>query len=230
MIKRRRPDEGTSAGPSTRYKPVARTDGQRVMRDRILERVFSPGAPDIVILNAPAGHGKSTALRQIRDECQAHQVRCAWLNLDDSDNDARHHSTHLQQMLGQLFQRPECASDAPTPSVSRLQERADWFIEVLDRDPSPVALFVDDYEVLSDAVAIAFWRNLLSKLPDHVRVFIATRVSPDLGIPRLTVSGRLLVLSAQDLCFSEEEVRYFLQSNESVPTPAGDVQAIYRAS
>ncbi len=229
-MKKRRPTIEAADGPSTRYKPVTASNSQRVLREGILARVFSPSAPAIVVLQAPAGHGKSTVLRQIRDECEAHQIRCAWLNLDEGDNDGRRHSTHLQRLLRELYRDAAHAKEAPDATSVQQQSHADWFVEVLDRDESPVALIVDEFEVLTDRTVLGFWRDLLLKLPQHVQVFIAARVSPDIGIPRLTVSDRILVLTSRDLCFSEEEVRSFFHAHESEPTAASDIQAIHRCT
>lgn len=221
---------GHNDGASTRYKPMATASGQRVLREAILTKVFGPQAPSLVVLQAPAGHGKSTVLRQIRDECEARQVRCAWLNLDEADNDGRRHSTHLQRMLRQLLRQDAALASAPTAGNAQLQDRADWFVEILDRDETPTALFVDEFEVLTDRAVLAFWRDLLLKLPDHVQVFLAARVSPDVGIPRLTVSDRILVLSSHDLCFSEDEVHSFFVATGSEPTPPSVIKAIHRCT
>lgn len=230
MIKAKPLKSARNDGASTRYKPMAPASGQRVLREAILDRVFSPQAPSLVVLQAPAGHGKSTVLRQIRDECEARQMRCAWLNMDEADNDGRRHSTHLQRMLRQLFQHDTLIAEAPSAGNAHLQDRADWFVEILDRDETPMALFVDEFEVLTDRAVLAFWRDLLLKLPDHVQVFLAARVSPDVGIPRLTVSDRILVLSSRDLRFSEDEVHSFFQTTGSEPTPDSVIKEIHRCT
>ena len=230
MVKKGQSQHSRADGSSTRYKPVATVSGQRFLREAILTKVFATQVPSIVVLQAPAGHGKSTVLRQIRDECEAHQVRCAWLNLAEDDNDGQRHSTHLLRMLRQLFPGEISVSKAPVEGSTRLQDRADWFVEILDRDESPIALFVDEFEVLSSRTVLSFWRDLLLKLPDHVQVFIAARAAPDIGIPRLTVSDRILVLSSRDLCFSADEVQSFFRSTESEPMPDSEIKAIHRCT
>ena len=74
MIKKGQSQRSRADGSSTRYKPVATTSGQRFLRETILAKVFATQAPSIVVLQAPAGHGKSTVLRQIRDECAQQSV------------------------------------------------------------------------------------------------------------------------------------------------------------
>lgn len=213
-----------------RNAPIAPAGGPRVLREAILARVFAADAPSIVVLQAPAGHGKSTVLQQIRDECEARHVRCAWLHLDEGDNDGRRHSTHLQRVLRLLFGHVALARGVGGDARAAAPSRADWFVEVLEHADTPVALFVDEFEVLSDRAVLMFWRDLLLKLPPQVRVFIAARAAPDVGIPRLTVSDRILVLSARDLCFSEDEVRRFFDAHEAQPTPSGDIAAIHRCT
>ena len=132
-------------GPSSRYKPASPFHGQRVLREAILAKVFAPNAPSIVMLQAPAGHGKSTVLRQIRDESRANHVRCAWLNLDEADNDARRHSRHLQRMLRHLLPDDSFVAAPPQAGRAPLQDRANWFLNGLELDESPIALFVDEF-------------------------------------------------------------------------------------
>lgn len=219
----RETDDGMPHAAASHVVPA----GPRIRRDAILERLFRDDAPPIVLLQAPAGHGKSTVLRQVRDECMAKGVRCGWLPLDDSDNDASHHAAHLQRMLRQVLTPSKAAkSESARARVDR-QERADWIVELLEKEASSIALFLDEFEVLSDKSVLAFWKDFLLKLPAHVRVFIAARSSPDVGIPRLTVSDRLLALSARDLCFSEAEVRSFFRSTETTAASDKDIRAIH---
>lgn len=226
--------DGTADGLSTRYHSLAPDAADRLVRTAILDRVFAPATPPVVLLQAPAGHGKSTALAQIRDACVQRGMRCAWLNLDESDNDGRRHSTHLQRLLAPWTKATAgpAGEAAPEPrprpaTSSRLQTRSDWLLGQLDQLGEPVALFLDEFEVLTDRSVLTFWRELLFKLPAGVRVFIAARSAPEIGLARLTVSDRLLVLGAADLCFSRREVQQLFTDPVRPGSPTCDIDALY---
>ena len=206
---------------------------QRILREGILGRVFESASEPIVVLQAPAGHGKSTALQQIRSESASRGIRCGWLSLDESDNDSTRHATHLQKLLTQIF---DTGGQDAIPSVTAVsaatshQERSDWFVERLEHNRSPLTLFVDEFEVLSNRAILSFWRHFLLKLPAHVRIFIASRTLPDVGIPRLTVANRILVLHAADLSFSLDEVQRFFSSAGILSMQNDDLAAVHRCT
>ena len=45
------------------------------------------GAARLVLVRAPAGFGKTTAMVQVRDQLEEKGVATAWLTLDRADND-----------------------------------------------------------------------------------------------------------------------------------------------
>jgi LuxR family maltose regulon positive regulatory protein len=56
----------------------------------------------VVLLHAPAGYGKTTTLIQLHRRFVADGVACAWLQLDDADNDLSRFMRSLQQLLPPL--------------------------------------------------------------------------------------------------------------------------------
>lgn len=228
-----RPASAMTDGLSHRYSSFVLTGSQRIVREGILAQIFAETSPPVVILQAPAGHGKSTVLQQVRNESAVRGARCGWLNLDESDNDVSRHASHLQSLLRQVLKDGgpllERSADSSAAGAGH-QKPSDWFIEQLEADMSPVALFVDEFEVLSDRSILSFWKDFLSKLPFHVRVYIATRSLPDIGIPRLTVSSKILVLQATELRFSLEEVHRFFASAGTSPMESKDLEIVHRCT
>ncbi len=227
------PSKGSSDGASDQHISFVPAMSERILRKSILGRVLGGAAEPIVVLQAPAGHGKSTALQQIRSESASRGTRCVWLGLDESDNDSTRHSTHLQKLLSRILKTDGVeAMQAAEPGklAIRHQQRSDWFVEQLELDKSPIALFVDEFEVLSNRAILSFWRDFLLKLPAHVRIFIASRTLPDVGIPRLTVANRVLVLHAADLSFSLHEVESFFSSAGISSMQSGDLEIVHRCT
>lgn len=225
---------GRAARGATRRNGSSARPAERkgVARSAIIGRVFGEQAPNVVILQAPAGHGKSTTLDQLRGACEARQLLCGRLDLDETDNDSRRHAERLREMLARLAGRPSPTRPAgtPSPSYRRPAQRADWLIDALARLDRRIALFVDEFEVLAEAAVLSFWKDFLIRCPAHIRVFIASRSVPEIGLARLLVGNRALLLSADDLRFSREEVRTFFSAAEDVSLHDAEVDTIYSRS
>ena len=176
-------------------------------RDAILERVFSPLPEPVILLQAPAGHGKSTLLQQIKSQCEADGMRTAWLSFDEADNDARRCFGLLHAMLQQL----EDAAGIASPATRDLRSlRADVLLSRLSalvQGGQPLALFFDEFQVLSERSINALFRDVVARTPDGVRIIIGSRTVPKIGLSRLVVNNQALVLRGDELRFSAAEVQ-----------------------
>jgi LuxR family maltose regulon positive regulatory protein len=66
-----------------------------IQRDELLARLFRAPPYGVVVVQAPAGHGKSTLLQQAKHAGEAQGAITAWLTLDEADNDMRRFAGHL---------------------------------------------------------------------------------------------------------------------------------------
>lgn len=199
-----------------------------IPRAAILERIFGADSKRVVVLQGPAGHGKSTALQQLKSECETRGFLCGWLGFDDADNDLRRFSIHLHALISSL--RGEAVPESPPEQDENgelvRRRRSDWMIESLLR-LGPVALFFDEFQTLRDKSILNFFRGLLERVPDSVRIFIGSRSVPELGLARLVINNQALILRADDLRFSPAEVeRFFAASGDQAVSPA-EMASIY---
>ena len=86
--------------------PVLRRD--LVARPRLMERLHE--GPRLVLVSAPAGFGKTTALGQGLARIAGTQGRVAWLSLDEDDNDPRRFLEHLVAALRRVGEFSEAAT------------------------------------------------------------------------------------------------------------------------
>lgn len=217
----------------SKYRSAASTQCGKVRRESIFERAFASGAAPIVFLQAPAGHGKSVTMLQIQDACEAANMQCGWLNLDESDNDHRRHAINLRGLLSRALKvTPDEHADRGALAIAgeRVRSRSDWLLEELDEAKGPVALFIDEFEVLSDRFVLSFWKDFLMRAPGHVRIFIAARGIPDIGLPRLLVSERAMVVPAEALRFSREEVEQFFLINGEARLQPEEVDELHHVT
>lgn len=198
-----------------------------ICRQAILDRIFGEEAIRVVLLQAPAGHGKSTLLQQAKSKLEDRDALTGWLTFDEADNDISRLFTHLQALLTEIESGAESRSRARQERGMPPSRGTDWFINRLVALGRPVGLFLDEFQALTNKTTHAFFRNLLARLPDQVMVFIGSRTVPNLGLARLVVNNQALILRAEDLRFSPEEVKAFFAEADELDISQGEIDAIY---
>ena len=106
--------------------------GGSIPRRSIAGQIVAATSARLVLVRAPAGFGKTTAMQQMRERLEADGTLTAWLTLDRSDNDLPRCLTCLAAALQPL------GIDAGGGS------RIDW-IEQWARLEAPFALFLDEF-------------------------------------------------------------------------------------
>lgn len=190
------PSAGTAIAAKLNPPRAARV---QVRRTGIAARAAEAMRARLVLVRGPAGFGKTTAMRQLREHFEAAGLATAWLTLDAADNDLARFLQGLGRAL-QLAEGPSPASDDPFVTL-----------EVLAREQVPFALFLDDFELLHDAAVLGLIRQLAEQLPQGGRLVIGSRALPVLGLGRLRARGQLLEIDPAVLRFSESEAQEFFK-------------------
>src|SRR5208337_3019409 len=219
------PNEARGLHSYKLYAPPLRPDS--IGRKSILGRIFGADPTQVVLLQAPAGYGKSTTLRQIMSACDEQGFLTAWLTFDEADNDPSRFLIHFEALLASV-QGQDAQPTADPTDHGDFGYRSDWAIERLLRFGKPAALILDDFQVLENPAILKFFREFLNRIPNSVRVFIGSRSIPEIGLARLTVSGSCAVLRPEELRFSPSEAARFFAKAEQIT--AIDVDRIYRLS
>lgn len=211
------------------FAPTMRSEA--IARTSITKRIFENESARVFVLQGPAGHGKSTALQQIKSICEGQGDLCGWLTLDEADNDQRRLAIHLQALVGSINAKlgDDSVGAGETSAVlDKRRERTDWMIEQLVKINRPVALFFDDFQVLNNKSVMTCFRDLVERVPGNARFFIASRSVPDLGLARLVVNQKAMILRADDLRFSPAEVQQFFAGTTGLSVSESEMTAIYR--
>jgi LuxR family maltose regulon positive regulatory protein len=157
----------------------------------------------VVVVQAPAGFGKTSLLAQWRLEHLAHGAVVGWLSAQAADNEQR-----LLQCLvlsirsasgRQKFGRTLLEGGAR----GGLSDITEWLAEIA-QTALDIVLIIDGVERLAAASreALAY---LCHNAPSNLRVIAAARSDCDLGLADLLIYGQCVTLSARDLRFSLEE-------------------------
>jgi len=199
-----------------------------LIRDRLVHRIMDGEAKSpVVIIQGPAGHGKSTLMQQIKSASEARGIRTAWLTLHEADNDPIRLTRLVQTLLDQLSGEHGEDETTAVPSQYGRTHRTDWVLHRLLAIGGEVTFFVDEFQSLSSDDALAFFHDLLARLPRQLRVIIGSRSTPEIGLSRLMVSGQAEVIRANDLNFTRAETESFFASRD-ISLSEREIEAIYR--
>ncbi|MDN5939801.1 MAG: AAA family ATPase, partial [Salinisphaera sp.] len=198
-----------------------------VRRDALLERLLARDAPPVVLFQGPAGHGKSTLLQQTQSAFASRGALTGWLTFDEADNDVTRFFAHMEAVVEQVARPTGHSSSIAGTNRSGRALRADWFINRLVAVGRPVALFFDEFQTLTSASIHTFFTNLCDAVPAEIRLYLGSRALPDLGLTRLEVNNRALILRPEDLCFSPAEAERFFASATGLEISADELRAMY---
>jgi LuxR family maltose regulon positive regulatory protein len=184
----------------------------QVPRDVVCQRMAQAGGAKLVLVRAPAGFGKTTAMVQARAQRVAQGVDTAWLTLDRADNDVPRFLGGLHQAVRQIVVDAP-ASAAPLDLVAALASHG-----------APFVLFFDDFERITEPAVLSLVRELINQLPRSGQLVLGSRSLPDLGLGRLRAAGALLEIDTEHLRFSLQETEQ-LFARLTPPTAAAAAAA-----
>ena len=133
----------------------------------------------LCVLLAPAGYGKTSALTAWAGR-EGRAV--AWLSLTEADRHPEHLARGLAAAVGEL----EAALAEGSPRE---------------------VLVIDDIHLAGEAAAREVLRPFVEAPPHDLRLVLAGRSDPGVGLARLLAAGELALLEAADLSFTAEEVQ-----------------------
>ena len=187
--------------------------GNLVSRPRLSELLdagLRPGC-HLILISAPAGYGKSTLAAAWLTGLDTSQ---AWLSLEETENEP----VRFLAYLGAALARPApefgayIDSLAGAPQLPAAETVAAELVNAMIPSPSPFFLVLDDYHALTSPYAHDLIRVLLQHLPPHFRLLLVTRADPPFPLNRMRVRGEMAEVRMEDLCFTVEEAKEFLQA------------------
>jgi LuxR family maltose regulon positive regulatory protein len=177
-----------------------------VARPTLVARLERTPAGGVVLIEAPAGSGKTTLIRCWQ---QASPHAAAWVSIERDETDAQHFWSivvrALQDAVGSdaIRRLPSSPSFDGRGAVERLRAE----LALLDQN---LVLIIDDLHELASPAAIQQLEGFLEVLPDRMRVVLAFRGPLRLRLHRLRLAGALTDIRAAELMFTLEEARELL--------------------
>jgi LuxR family transcriptional regulator, maltose regulon positive regulatory protein len=182
----------------------------------------------VVVVAAPAGYGKSTLMARWHARLHERGVSCAWLSLDEDDNDAarflRHLIAALQKASAQIGKdvAEDLIADFASGSKSVLEAVVGDLAQVQHR----IVLFLDDLQLVEAPEVRGILDWLINYAPRCLQYVIGTRQDPGLRLSGLRVRSQLLELGAEQLQFDAAEAAQFYRNRLGRDLPTLDLQTL----
>jgi LuxR family transcriptional regulator, maltose regulon positive regulatory protein len=181
-----------------------------VERPRLMQALEAASDSGLILVAAPAGYGKTTA---VRAWCAGRGSEVAWVTLDAADNDP----TRLWRYVATAVDRVRQGLGGP--ALRRLGSPGGSYEEAVDEVMNALAVFgeevvvvLDDLQSVTDADCLRSIAYAVDRLPASARLLLVTRSDPALRQAKLRAEGRLAEVRANDLAFtSAETLELFLQ-------------------
>ena len=186
---------------------IPRALDRGVRRDRLLGILDGATDHQVLLVSAPAGHGKTTL---VAEWCNRAPERTAWVSLDRAD---RSETILWTTILASIWACAAVPLDNPVRLLDPPDDPAavlafaDRLAVGLAQLSTPVRLVLDDLHVLAGSEAMNAVESLLSYLPDGLQIILATRSDPRLPLARWRVSDRLVEVRSDRLAFTKAEAR-----------------------
>jgi ATP/maltotriose-dependent transcriptional regulator MalT len=185
-----------------------------IKRPRLIRLMEQSGAR-VILLQAPAGYGKTTLAREWS---HTGGRRASWLRCTPAASDVAVLATDLIASLSrvlpnvgtEIVQRIRSSSD-PHRLIDRLRE---LLLERVEGWPASAWLVLDDYHnVVANETSDALIEGLVSD--STVRLLVTSRTRPSWASTRRVLYGEILSVDRQDLSFTPEETSQIVGRHSS---------------
>ena len=136
----------------------------------------------------------------------------AWVAVERGEGEAQRFWLELIDALAEAAGDEVIERVTPAPSLTGAVV-AERLLAQLQRLEEPLVLVIDDLHELDSDDALRWLEMVLTRLPSRLRVVLATREEPTLGLHRLRLAGELTELRAPDLRCSLDESRSLLRAD-----------------
>ena len=167
-----------------------------IERTLLLERIqVQHHLRKVLLVQAPAGFGKSSIMTQYLVWSQKKKIACFWMTLDKTLNDLNRFVHVLSDTMDEYL-----------PQSHAQQYWGHGLIEKLSLYHQPFKIFLDDFESIQNTAVLDFVEQLIQHIPLSGEIIIGSRVIPEIHLGRIRIQSQLLEINHQDLRLSMQEI------------------------
>ncbi len=225
-------DEGAGSNP-LRDHPIPLAEAklaaprQRsgiVHRPRIARALDASREAKLTLVAAPAGYGKTTA---VRAWCADRGAPLAWVTLDAGDNDPVRLWTYIAVAVDRVRQglgaRALRRLSGPGGAIGN---PVDELMNGIAAFGDELVLVLDDVHAVTDPECLASIDYALDHLPANARLIMLTRIDPALALAQLRAGGGLAEVRAAELAFTAAEAYELLVERGGIDLEGEEVETL----
>ena len=211
--------------PLVEAKLSAPRQRRGMVERRDVSRILDAGEDaELTLVAAPAGYGKTTA---VRAWCAGRAAPLAWVTLDAGDNDPvrlwRYIATAVDRVRGGLGRRALRRLDSV---VGAIEFPVDELMNAIADFHEELVIVLDDVHAVTDRDCLASLDYALDHLPANTHLIILTRMDPGLKLPQLRARGALAEVRAADLAFTAKEAHELLVGRGGLELDTEEVELL----
>lgn len=213
-----------SEASARNFEPIAGTKlvpprpaRRPLAREALAARLLEARHKRCVIVQGPAGCGKTSALVSWRQSLVSLGFEVAWLSLSEEDDDPARFFDCLLASIGLIdagIVRDAASLVGDGSDASAIEHWVVTLIEAIAAQPRDVVLILDDVHHLEDPRIWQMLQWLFDYAPAHLHVVLCSRAALPLSLARLDSQGLVATLDLRDLRdlrFSPEESEAYLR-------------------
>lgn len=192
-----------------------------VDRPSLLKRLEAGRSGRLVLIQAPAGYGKTTLLAQWQRHLASQGIGTVWLTLDEHDRRPENFLDSLELAISGATVASDVTTSADAPSGVARQAAA--VLAPLAGKAAPTVLILDDYHRAQTAETEEILDAVINCSPPNLHIVVASRVHPALSLAALRARGQLSEINCAALAFSLHEAQVLF----GAALPPDDLSLLY---
>lgn len=184
-----------------------------LVRSRLLELSSQISNHKLTVLQASAGFGKTSLMCQWYQLLKEGPDAVAWLSVDSVGLSAVDLLAYVGSAIAGVIPEIEQTIDAVVQSRRHQTEdtMATALVNLLVEADKRVVLFIDDLHFLSDET-VAQLARFIEISPRDFHIVVASRAYIGLGLAAARARGQLLKVGMEELRFTAEETKAYIES------------------
>jgi LuxR family transcriptional regulator, maltose regulon positive regulatory protein len=166
----------------------------------------------LILLEAPAGFGKTYALAQWCERARKSHRTIAWINLQSTERFPAALASRVLDALGNggLRNLPAApAADTSAADPDRIVRFVSAFSTALSAHRRRILLVLDDYQTIEGGASDEWLGQIFEHLPANLCVALATRRACPIPVAKVLLQRRLQRLDKRSLFFTKSEAQAF---------------------
>ncbi|KAF3997589.1 LuxR C-terminal-related transcriptional regulator [Glaciimonas immobilis] len=199
-----------------------------ITRHKVLARMLNAENAKLMVLDAPAGFGKTTLLRSLHDLLTADKKAVAWLTLDAGDNDLDQLTFNLAQALQKMrLPVPLFSHGFETEAFAHLDQYRPRMFDAVVATGIPFVLILDEFEIVRHPAVLSLIQQTVEALGAGQQIIIGCRGKPLINLARLRARQQLLECNATHMRFRLKETTEFLREKRHLKLNDSDLQKLH---